>query len=385
MGAVSMRESLSRGKRAGGHESSSRGSFFGVRAGSQCSDGGVFSSLARSSFAVAGERAKRLFERAASRVENVPKPRSVSLEPDLVKGVDKYVLAHDGAEVRYRFRSARDGNATARTIALLSGFVTHPAVYLGQIPSFNEALNVLTMENRGHWKSSRGASTPGTYIEDLARDLKRALDAEGVGKAVLVAHSMWGAAAIRFRELFPERVEAIIFVCPAFTDPRELWAFGNPRWVKAVSQALFFSLQFNPLVDVVARRLEEKKLAWDLFSRLSVGVILEEAKNPEHELKVIKNVFRANMRSLGMAMRALFKVSGDWKARCVAINVPVLVIAGKSDPLILWGKAREFAFHIPNASFFLDEEAIHFPMLSNPERFNKTVLEFVDGLAGKKK
>ncbi|MBI5158853.1 alpha/beta hydrolase [Candidatus Micrarchaeota archaeon] len=325
-----------------------------------------------------------MLARVAERVENVPKPRSVSREPDLVKGVDKYVTAHDGAEVRYRFRLAKDGNANARTVALLGGFVTHPAVYLGQIPAFNELHNVLTMENRGHWKSSRGASTIGTYIEDLARDLKCALDAEGVGKAVLVAHSMWGAAAIRFRELFPERVEAIVFVCPAFTDPRELWAFGNPRWVKAVSQALFFSLQFNPFVDVVARLLEGRRLAWSAFSLLCVGVILEEAKNPEHELKVIKNVFRANMRSLAVAMRALFNVSGDWKARCAAINVPVLVIAGKRDSLILHGRVREFASNIPGASFFLDEEAIHFPMLSNPERFNRRILEFVGGLREKK-
>ncbi len=333
--------------------------------------------VVRAPILTAANRAKSAIDRIGASIENVPKPHAPADRTDPFGKLDHYFTAHDGAEVRYRFRQAKNSDPRAKTVALMCGFDTHPAVYLGNIPVLNETCNVFTMENRGHWKSSRGKSTPKTYIEDLARDLKAALDAEHATKAVIVAHSMWGAAAMRFCELFPDRVEGVVFIGPAFTDPRKLWIYGDPPWLKVVSEALFTFVQYNPFLDIARRRLEDKPFAWEIMKFIVFGTILEDAQIPEHALKLIKNVWRANTRTLGIAMRALFRLPENWEERCREIKVPVLIIAGKKDPLIHWRKLVEFSSAFSDVCLVLEESSMHFFMLSQPERFNKIVLEFM--------
>lgn len=99
-----------------------------------------------------------------------------------------------------------------RPLVLLHGFSQNRHVWR----SIAEALSLcslrpISIDLRGHGDS--GWSCERHYqLDDYARDLPAALDALGLTRVILVAHSLGGHAATLFAALHPERVEALVLV-----------------------------------------------------------------------------------------------------------------------------------------------------------------------------
>jgi pimeloyl-ACP methyl ester carboxylesterase len=85
----------------------------------------------------------------------------------------------------------------------------------------------LALELRGH-----GASAPPAgddySIAGMARDLEAAADRLGLGRFVLVAHSLGAAVAGHYAGAHPERVSALVLVDPAGDNPRLPREFIDP-------------------------------------------------------------------------------------------------------------------------------------------------------------
>jgi pimeloyl-ACP methyl ester carboxylesterase len=67
----------------------------------------------------------------------------------------------------------------------------------------------------------------------------------------------------------------------------------------------------------------------------------------------------------------------DWRPLCPVIDVPVLVAAGRYSGALPGN--RYAAEHIPGARLVMFEDSGHCLFYNEPEKFNRVVVEFVNG------
>src|SRR5271166_2829323 len=118
--------------------------------------------------------------------------------------------------------------ASGPPIVLLHGLTaTRRYVVMGSRTLERSGHRVLSYDARGHGRSAPAPAPPAYGYEHLAADLRAALDAAEVERAVLVGASMGAHTALRFALEHPERVAALALITPAFDpsaarDPDEL-------------------------------------------------------------------------------------------------------------------------------------------------------------------
>src|SRR5262249_13653336 len=70
----------------------------------------------------------------------------------------------------------------------------------------------------------------------------------------------------------------------------------------------------------------------------------------------------------------------DGTAQLAQINVPTLVMVGEEDTITPPDSARELHAHIPRSTLEVLEHAAHFPMLEQPQTFNRALQRFIDSV-----
>ena len=114
----------------------------------------------------------------------------------------------DGTRIAYRVH----GQGPA-AVVLVHGWMTSGAVFAELLASWRpEGVRVIVPDLRG-----TGASEParsGYALERYGQDVLAVLDAEQVGRAVLVGHSMGGQIAQLLAVTSPERVAGLVGVLP---------------------------------------------------------------------------------------------------------------------------------------------------------------------------
>jgi pimeloyl-ACP methyl ester carboxylesterase len=175
--------------------------------------------------------------------------------------------------------------------------------------------------------------------------MRALLDHLDVGQAVMAGHSLGGFLSLAFHVKYPERVKALILQgCgPGYRNPET-----RAAWNKSAEKR--------------ARSLEEKGLA---------------AVKGGSEVKT-----STQGSAVGLA-RAARGILAQVDARVIdslpRIALPVLIIAGDGDGPFLPGTGY-MASRIPGATKKIIANAGHGANVDQPEVFNETVREFLEGL-----
>lgn len=104
-----------------------------------------------------------------------------------------------------------DAGGDGRPVLFVHGFSHTRCVWEPLARGLAPQYRPIAVDLRGHGES--GWSPEGHYdIHDYASDLPATLDALGVERAIVVAHSLGGNAATLFAASVPERVEALVLV-----------------------------------------------------------------------------------------------------------------------------------------------------------------------------
>ncbi len=85
---------------------------------------------------------------------------------------------------------------------------------------------------------------------------------------------------------------------------------------------------------------------------------------------------KANFRALSVYDQGLGSADPKLRRRLRRVNIPVLVVWGQSDRVILPEYGRAYAQSFPNARFELIPEAGHLPQIEQPERLLPLVRKF---------
>jgi 3-oxoadipate enol-lactonase len=189
----------------------------------------------------------------------------------------------------------------------------------------------------------------------MAEDAVAVLDAAGVDRAHVLGTSLGGMIAQEVALGWPDRVEKLVLVCTT------AGVQGFPMPEQTVR--LFASSASLPFEEAL-RKFVENALAPDADPALVELLVQRRLANP----------FDMN----GWRSQAGAGMGFDSLDRLGEIRTPTLAIHGTADAVIDWRNSELLAQRIPDARVELVEGGGHLFMWEQPERFVRSVTEFLE-------
>ena len=220
---------------------------------------------------------------------------------------------------------------------------------------------MLAYDQPGHGLT--GPHPDGLYTYAGMEDgLEAALDAHGIGRAVLVGNSMGGWIAWRAALAMPDRVAGLVLIDPSGM-PTEEEAEGN----------LAFRLAGNSVGRAVLRHVTPRRM---VESSLRESVSREAIVTDEAVDRYWRLTRRPGNRE---AMTDMFATEReDLSGRLGEIAVPTLVLWGEEDALIPASSGARFRDAIPGAELVVYPGVGHLPMEETPDAVADDVRAFLD-------
>jgi len=254
-----------------------------------------------------------------------------------------------------RFDVLDEGRGTA--LVLLHGFPIAKESWNVQATMLAAYARVIRIDLRGLGASS---VTAGPYLmESLASDVAGVLDALGIGRAIVVGHSLGGYVAFAFFRLFAERALGLGIVCSrASGDDAAAAAARESLAVRAETDGM------GPVADAFVHRYFAPSIYRDRPDLVARARAMALSSDPRGAAAMLR----------GMAER----VSSE--DLLPEITIPVRVIAGNDDAFVGVSDMRRIADGIRGAR--LDVFACgHFPLWERPEATTASLRDLLDDVA----
>ena len=227
------------------------------------------------------------------------------------------------------------------------------------VPFLAEHFQVITFDNRGVGQSDKPA---GPYTAQmLAADTAGLLDALGIEKAIIAAHSMGGFIAQAMALDFPQKVAKLI-LCST--------NFGGPHHVPVTAEAM------KVLTDVTSDALTRFKNGLAVstapgWSEKNPGMIGEWVKwrvaNP-----IDPAPYQAQM-AIGFG---LMPEAAAFENKLPRLNVPTLILFGAHDKVVPPENASLLAEKISGSKVLIFPDAGHFFPIEIAEAASRAIVEF---------
>ncbi|HEV3011586.1 MAG TPA: alpha/beta fold hydrolase [Burkholderiales bacterium] len=216
--------------------------------------------------------------------------------------------------------------------------------WAGQIQFFSRGFKAAAWDARGYGDSDDYEGP--LQFEYFTGDVLRLAEHFKEQKFHLVGLSMGGRIARNVALRAPERLHSLVLIST------------NPGFDAMSSEH-------------IKRFVTERRNSTPQTLRRLLG------SRPNHAAytELLDSVSRIHEVSYQKALEA--SVAQDRAAPIEQIRVPTLVIAGEEDTVYPPELAREMARRIPGAELLMLERTGHLANLEQPERFNKTVFDFL--------
>jgi pimeloyl-ACP methyl ester carboxylesterase len=236
---------------------------------------------------------------------------------------------------------------------------------------------IIAWDLRGLGKSSR-AGRDGYSLDAMADDLAAVVDLAGA-PAVVLGHSIGGMIAQTFARRHAHRlgtdVLALVLVATTYTDPTRT-TLGAPL-MRALERPLFTPLMYltialAPLVWAM------NWLSYFNGSQLvATGLTGFAGAESRAQLDFATRFFvKAPPGVLARGMLAMFAF--DETSSIGNITVPVLVVPGDRDPVLLPRASDHIAAVVPGAALAALAPAKHMGLLERHGEFDTLLAEFID-------
>ena len=273
-------------------------------------------------------------------------------------GLQKTTL--HGHEIAYRM--AGEGP----TLLLIHGMAGSSRTWRGVMPRLAEEFRVLAPDLPGHGDSAapRGDYSLGN-LAAFVRDLLVALD---IDRVTVVGQSLGGGVAMKFAYQYPEYAERLVLVSSGGLGREVSWmlralALPGAEYVMPVVFPSFvrgIGDRFAGVVEGLGWRAPRVAEMWHAYSSLI---------DVEHRAAFVRTL-RAVIEPGGQAIDATNRLY-------LAAEVPTLIVWGDKDPIIPVSHAHAAHAVIAGSELEIFEGVGHFPHVEEPERFARTVLDFV--------
>lgn len=245
-------------------------------------------------------------------------------------------------------------------IVLIHGHPFDHTMWQPQVKAFSPFYEVITPELRGYGKSSL-PDPANTRFENYATDVIRLMDHLNIGSFHLGGLSMGGQVIMEIFRQASDRIKSLIFA-DTFAGP------DTPEAKKTRNEQ--------------ATRLEKEGM--DGYANEVIGKMIRREhvdSMPEVAAHVMKMMKGTSPIAAAAAMRARSERINYLKEVLPQIDIPTLVIVGRQDEFTPVAKAKELQENLQNCKLVVIEDAGHMPNLEQPEKFNETVLDFLENIS----
>lgn len=200
----------------------------------------------------------------------------------------------------------------------------------------------------------------------LAQFLYDFLQSLQLKRYYLIGHSLGSAVSLQFVILFPGLVEKLVLISPVGFTHKLPWVLR---------------LVALPFVDKLLLHINEKLIAKAIYLYVyDKSCITEEFLQNNYRIaqlpgaqKVLVGLLRQNIDIHGIKKNMVKTLT----ANLPKLTMPILVIWGKNDKLLLVENARAALQLMPQARLELFDRCGHVPQLEYSERFNQLVKDFL--------
>ena len=250
-------------------------------------------------------------------------------------------------EVEIHYRTSGVGNFT---LVLVHDWCCDMTYWRNQIPAFSSGYKVVTLDLAGHGRSGSGREE--WTISAFARDVASVVKRTGGQNVILIGHGLGGPVILEAAAMIPEKVIGLVGV-DTFKD--------------------LYMQEYSPQqVEYVLRPWRE-----DFKARMREYVL--QTLFPDHagedlKKKILLDMLDCRPYPAVDILESLLEYEGSRGFK--AVDVPIRCINSKLRP-------SSYKIAEKNAEFFsyiYQSRAGHFPMLENPEFFNRILADNLEDI-----
>ncbi len=276
-------------------------------------------------------------------------------------------------------RIACDSRGSGAPVVLSHASLADRRMWRAQLDALAHRYRVIAIDQRGYGESS---DAPATVRHGA--DLLQVLDALGIERAALVGTSMGGGYSLDAALLAPERVAALVLICPGvpgYRWPDEMQAEVGPLLRAAVPPerlAAYSAHSADAVLDEDIAAMAETQLRYMAVGPGRTTAVFDR-DTWEFLLAMTRGVFARMWRD-----PASTEVDPEppLLARLDDVQAPTLVINGRSDVRFVQDLGRMLSDGIPEAKRIDLDDTAHLPPVERPDVVNAALLEFLDQLPG---
>lgn len=266
--------------------------------------------------------------------------------PEIITGITGKAKS---GEIEIWFESITPADKPKATVLLIMGHgITALAwpEYFFQ-PLIDSGYQVVRYDNRGlgmsDWMENWDTDDP-YALEDMAKDALAVMDALRVEKAHIIGLSMGGMIGQRMAISHADRVLSLTTISSTgYLEDPELPGIPKQFFIDLIKYVLKYGLWQTEKGTIKFFVGMIQLLKGDGDYTIDIKAIAETVL---YELRKRRGDFNTKV---GVQHTAAIYTSGSRYDELGAINVPTLVIHGKSDPLIPFDHAEKYASMIPGA------------------------------------
>ena len=263
----------------------------------------------------------------------------------------------DGNNLHYRI------TGKGKPIIFVHGWAMNSLIWKYQSDKLAKDFQVIAVDLREHGKSECGMRNAEYGFNIFVQDLKELINFLGIKKFTLAGWSMVSFIIARYYFKYPEDVEKLIFIggTPKFLSENG-YPHGQPMtMVKRLEQNL--------------KRDYENHIREFCGKLFISGERIDDSKLSEIESLMFNEDFPPSSDVVLQTLNSLLK--DDIRDNLNDIKVPTLIIHGSIDKICPVGAGRYMAKKIPDSKLIILEGVGHAPFLTQPERVNKEIKEFI--------
>jgi len=265
-------------------------------------------------------------------------------------------VTYDGAKVHYESY----GKGTD-AVVFIHGWTCDLTFWRGQAPVYNKHRSLL-VDLPGHGQSDK-PDVPYTQ-ERFARAVDAVMRDAGVERAVLVGHSMGGPVIFTFLRLFPAKTKALVMVDPYF-----------PATPKDDAERAAQKAQMGGYVHA----LQEPN--YKETAQKAIQTMYSDKTTPAQREEIQSKMLATPQHVMASAIENMFALEPAKPGETYALPVLTIVAAAPNKA----GFEAQLRTVFPNLKYESWDGSGHFLMMESPDRFNRALSDFVEGVDKQKK
>lgn len=253
--------------------------------------------------------------------------------------------AYEKVNLNYKIYGKAD-----TTLFFIHGWNLDQTYWDNQLPYFSPSYTVVLLDLAGHGKSGRNREN--WTIESFSKDIISIIDKEHLKNVILIAHSMGGEIALEAATAFPDKITGIIGV-DNFKNIAMTVTGENIKGVQPYIKK-FMANYTTMAKDIVNENIRTKDTA--VSNR-----IMNDYTNADPGIAV-------------PILMNLFPKAADAKNKLPKLQFPLRIIMCSYSPF----DSTAFETYCKNGyEIVMIDSSGHFPMVEQPQKFNKALKYFL--------